>query len=53
MIGAGREVKAAARLSHPDIVTAFDAEQAGDVHFLVMEYFETQTRGALRSGTVN
>src|SRR5262245_25420102 len=28
------EVKAAARLSHPNIVTAFDAEQAGDVHFL-------------------
>ena len=33
-----REVKAAARLHHPNIVTAFDAEQAGDVHFLVMEY---------------
>ncbi len=32
------EVKAAARLSHPNIVTAFDAEQAGDIHFLVMEY---------------
>jgi serine/threonine protein kinase len=35
-----QEVKAAARLSHPNIVTAFDAEQAGDVHFLVMEYVE-------------
>ncbi len=33
-----REVKTAARLSHPNIVTAYDAEQAGDVHFLVMEY---------------
>src|SRR5262249_2205964 len=32
-----REVKAAARLSHPNIVTAHDAEQAGDTHFLVME----------------
>jgi tRNA A-37 threonylcarbamoyl transferase component Bud32 len=32
------EVRAAARLSHPHIVTAYDAEQAGDVHFLVMEY---------------
>jgi len=32
-----REVRAAARLSHPNIVTAFDAEQAGDSHFLVME----------------
>jgi serine/threonine protein kinase len=33
-----REVKAAARLSHPNIVTAYDAEQAGDCHFLVMEF---------------
>ena len=35
-----REVKAAAKLSHPNIVTAYDAEQAGDVHFLVMEYVD-------------
>ena len=35
-----REVKAAAKLTHPNIVTAYDAEQAGDVHFLVMEYVE-------------
>jgi WD40 repeat protein len=35
-----REVKAAARLSHPNIVATHDAEQAGDVHFLVMEYVE-------------
>jgi hypothetical protein len=34
------EVTAAARLSHPNIVTAHDAEQAGDLHFLVMEYVE-------------
>jgi serine/threonine protein kinase len=34
------EVKAAARLVHPNIVVAYDAEQAGDVHFLVMEYVE-------------
>ena len=33
-----REVKAAAQLSHPNIVTAYDAEQANGVHFLVMEY---------------
>jgi formylglycine-generating enzyme required for sulfatase activity len=32
-----REVKAAAKLIHPNIVTAFDAEQAGDLHLLVME----------------
>lgn len=35
-----REVQAAAKLSHPNIVAAFDAEQAGDVHFLVMEFVE-------------
>ena len=35
-----REVQAAARLTHPNIVTAFDAEQAGDVHFLAMEFVE-------------
>jgi hypothetical protein len=35
-----REVKAAGRLKHPNIVLAHDAEQAGDWHFLVMEYVE-------------
>jgi serine/threonine protein kinase len=35
-----REVRAAARLHHPNIVTAFDAENVGDTHFLVMEYVE-------------
>jgi formylglycine-generating enzyme required for sulfatase activity len=38
-----REVKAAARLSHPNIVTAHDADQAGDTHFLVMEFAEGQS----------
>jgi serine/threonine protein kinase len=38
-----REVKTAAKLSHPNIVTAFDAEQVGDWHFLVMEYVEGQS----------
>lgn len=33
-----REVRAAARISHPNIVTAFDAGQSGNLHFLVMEY---------------
>jgi WD40 repeat protein/predicted Ser/Thr protein kinase len=49
-----QEVKAAARLSHPNIVVAYDAEQAGDLHFLVMEYIEgtsldhvVQSRGRL------
>ncbi len=35
-----REVKAVAKLSHPNIVTAHDADEAGGVHFLVMEYVE-------------
>jgi WD40 repeat protein/tRNA A-37 threonylcarbamoyl transferase component Bud32 len=35
-----QEVRAAARLVHPHIVTAYDADQAGNVHFLVMEYVE-------------
>ncbi len=35
-----QEVKAAARLSHANIVAAHDAEQAGDLHFLVMEYVD-------------
>ena len=36
-----REVKSAARLaSHPNIVAAYDAEQAGETHMLVMEFIE-------------
>jgi serine/threonine protein kinase len=35
-----REVKAAAKLNHPNIVDAFDAEQVGNLHLLVMEYVE-------------
>jgi serine/threonine protein kinase len=35
-----REVRAAGRLSHPNIVAAFDAERAGATHYLVMEYVE-------------
>src|SRR5262249_18336550 len=34
------EVKAAAQLSHPNIVAAYDAEHEGDVHFLVMEFVD-------------
>jgi serine/threonine protein kinase len=32
-----REAQAAARLCHPNIVTVFDFDRAGDTHFLVME----------------
>jgi WD40 repeat protein len=35
-----REARAAARLAHPNIVAGYDADQAGDFHFLVMEYVE-------------
>jgi serine/threonine protein kinase len=35
-----REVQVAARLTHPNIVTAFDADQVGDTHFLVMEFID-------------
>lgn len=35
-----REVKAAAKLSHPNIVAAHDADEAKGVHFLVMEFVD-------------
>ena len=37
-----REVQAAAQLSHANIVTAYDAEQAGELHMLVMEFVPGQ-----------
>jgi serine/threonine protein kinase len=42
-----QEVRAAARLHHPNIVTAYDADQAGGLHFLVMEYVEGISLAAL------
>jgi hypothetical protein len=49
-----REVTTAAQLSHRNMVTAHDAEQAGEVHFLVMEHVDgtdlshiTKDRGSL------
>jgi hypothetical protein len=41
-----REVRAAGKLSHPNIVAAYDADHAGATHFLVMEYVEGQTLAA-------
>jgi hypothetical protein len=35
-----REVKAAARLTHPNVVIAHDADEADGRHFLVMEYVD-------------
>ncbi|HEY5311220.1 MAG TPA: protein kinase, partial [Pirellulales bacterium] len=42
-----REVKAAARLTHPHIVTAYDADEAAGMHYLVMEYVEGQDLAAI------
>jgi RND family efflux transporter MFP subunit len=36
----GREMEAAGKLTHPNIVHAYDAEGVGDTHFLAMEYVE-------------
>lgn len=35
-----QEMRAAARLAHPNIVTAYDAGQAGRTHFLILEFVE-------------
>ncbi|MEK6235006.1 MAG: protein kinase, partial [Planctomycetales bacterium] len=35
-----REIRSVAALSHPNVIRAFDADQAGRSHFLVMEYVE-------------
>jgi serine/threonine protein kinase len=38
-----REARAAASLDHPNIVRAFDLDQEGTLHFLVMEYVDGPT----------
>ena len=35
-----REVEAAAKLTHPNIVAAYDADEAHRIHFLAMEFVE-------------
>ncbi len=35
-----REVEAAAKLTHPNIAAAYDADEANGVHFLVMEHVD-------------
>jgi len=42
-----REVQAAAKLTHPNIVIAYDADEANGTHFLVMEYAEGTDLSAL------
>ena len=45
-----QEVRAVAKVSHPNIVTAYDADQAGELHFLVMEFVEGQTLADVVAG---
>jgi serine/threonine protein kinase/cyclophilin family peptidyl-prolyl cis-trans isomerase len=42
-----REVRTAAKLDHPNIVKAYDAEQAGDLQLLAMEYIEGRSLAAV------
>lgn len=42
-----REVEAIARLNHPHIVTAHDADESDGTHFLVMEYVEGSNLASL------
>ncbi|MBS0201364.1 MAG: SUMF1/EgtB/PvdO family nonheme iron enzyme [Planctomycetes bacterium] len=42
-----REVEAAAKLRHPNIVAADDADESNGTHFLVMEYVEGSDLSAL------
>lgn len=42
-----REVRALTQLSHPNIVMAYDANEADGLHFLVMEHVEGTTLEAL------
>ncbi len=46
-----REVQAAARLMHPNVVTAFDAGKLGDAQYLVMEYVEGESLFEIVSGS--
>ncbi len=51
-----REIRVAARLNHPNIATAYDAEQAGELTFLVVQYIDGENlldivqRGAMPIG---
>src|SRR6185295_3637604 len=42
-----REVEAAAKLSHPNIVAAHDADECRGMHYLVMEYVEGRDLSAM------
>ena len=38
-----REARAVARLEHPNVVAAYDAQSDQGIHFLVMEYISGET----------
>lgn len=38
-----REVRMAAQLNHPNVVVAYDADEVGGIHLLVMKYVEGGT----------
>lgn len=42
-----QEVEAAARLAHPNIVTAYDADEQDGIYYLVMEYVDGRDLGTL------
>lgn len=42
-----REVKAAARLEHPNIVPAHDADESDGIHYLVMQFVDGRDLGTL------
>jgi serine/threonine protein kinase/Leucine-rich repeat (LRR) protein len=42
-----REVQAAARLNHPNIVAAYDASESSGVHYLVMEFVDGKDLAAI------
>ncbi len=42
-----REAEAAAKLDHPNLVRAIDADEAGGMHFLVMEFIDGKDLGKL------
>lgn len=42
-----REVEAAAKLEHPNIVTAYDAGEADGIHYLVMQYVDGRNLSAV------
>ena len=42
-----REIEAVGKLSHPNVVMAYDADQVGETHFFVMEYVEGVNLSAL------